>query len=103
MMAYDYAPEKFWQAADGLVGDGSIQERLAHAPMILMRLDPGEEDLPEELREEFRAVYGALRRENAATGNEGNIVATTRKLTFEKGAKLARRIFSLYTKLHGGI
>ena len=102
-MAYDYAREKFWQAVDTLVGDGSIQERLANAATILIRLHPaGDKDVPEELREEFKAVYHELTKENA-TGNEGKIAATTSKLNSEQAATLARRIFSMYTRLHGGI
>lgn len=101
-MAYDYAREKFWQAVDTLVGSGNIQERLANAAMILIRLQPADKDLPEELREEFGQLYHELTKETA-TGNEGNIVATTRKLTDEQGSKLAKRIFSIYPKLHGGI
>jgi hypothetical protein len=101
-MAYDYAREKLWQAVDGLVGDGSIQDRLASAAMILTRLHRPDEDIPKELREEFKAVMHALTKETAQ-GNEGNIVATTRKLSSEEGAKLAHRIFSLYVQLRGGI
>ena len=101
-MAYDYAREKFWQAVDTLVGSGTIQERLARAGEYLSRLHHPDQDLSEELREEFKAVYHELTKETA-TGNEGNIVATTRKLSPEEGTKLARRIFSLYVRLRGGI
>jgi hypothetical protein len=99
-MAHDYAREKFWQAVHGLVGSGSIEERLASAAMILIRLDRPVEDLPESVREEFQAVLHELTKETA-TGNEGNIAATTRKLSSEDGSDLAHRIFSIYTKLHG--
>jgi hypothetical protein len=100
---YGYAREKFWQAVDTLAtSDRSIQERLAGAALFLMRLHKPDEDLPEELREEFKAVWHELTKEKAV-GDEGDIVATTRQLTAEQGKKLAGRILSIYTQLHGGI
>jgi hypothetical protein len=101
-LTYHYSREKFWQAVHVLVGDGSIQERLAGAAMYLTRLHGPDEDLPEGQREEFRAVMNELTKEKAI-GDEGNIQATTRKLSSEDGAKLAKRILNIYTELHGGI
>jgi hypothetical protein len=96
-----YAREKFWQAVDVLAtSDRSIQERLAWAAQYLMRLKP--DDLPEEYRGELSAVMGDLTKEDAV-GTEGRIEATTRQLTSEQGTKVASRILSLYTGLHGGI
>jgi hypothetical protein len=99
---YDYAREKLWQAIHGLVSYGSIQERLSSAAMILTRLHRPDEDLPEELREDFKAVMHALTKEEAV-GNEGTINATTRKLTAEQGGELAEKILSIYINLRGGI
>lgn len=100
-MSKDYAREKFWQAVDVLAtSDGSIQERLAGAALYLTRLQPG--DVPEEQREMFTTVMRELTKEPAA-GNEGTIAATTEKLSAEEGKKLAGRILSIYTELHGGI
>lgn len=102
-MGSDYTREKLWQAVDGLVGDGTVQERLANAAIILSRLHRPEEDFPdEETREEFKAIMHALTKE-PAEANEGTIVATTRKLSSEEGAKLSSRIFSLYVHVRGGI
>jgi hypothetical protein len=100
-LAYDYAQEKFWKAMDALIGDGSIQHRLAWAAMELTSLDGRDEELPEDVREEFKAVMRELTKERAV-GDEGTIEATTRRLSPEEGVKLARRIFSIYTRLHGG-
>jgi hypothetical protein len=63
--------------------------------MILTRLHRPDEDLPKELRDEFKAVYHDLTKETA-TGEEGNIAARMRKVNSEEAAKLAHRIFSLY-------
>ncbi len=96
-----YAREKFWQAVDVLAtSDLSIQKRLAYAAQYLIRLKP--DDLPEEHREELDAVLRDLTREKAA-GEGGTIEATTRQLTSEEGTKVASRILSVYTELHGGI
>ena len=102
-MAYDYAREKFWQAVDTLAtSDRSIQERLAGAALYLSRLHRPDEDLPEDLREEFKALWHELTKEPAVE-DEGTINATTRKLTAEQGKALASQVFSIYTRLHGGI
>jgi hypothetical protein len=82
--------------------DRSIQERLATAALILSRLHRPDEDLPEELREEFMTLWHDLTKE-PAVGNEGTINATTRKLTAEQGKALASQSFSIYTELRGGI
>jgi hypothetical protein len=96
-----YAREKFWQAVDVLAtSDRSIQQRLAYAAQYLIRLKP--DDLPEEHRGELNAVLRDLTKETAA-GEEGTIEATTRQMTSEEGTKVASRILSVYTELHGGI
>lgn len=96
-----YAREKFWQAVDVLAtSDRSIQERLAWAAQYLIRLNS--DDLPEEYRRELSALLQDLTKEEAP-GSEGRIEATTRRLTSEQGAKIASRILSVYTGLHGGI
>jgi hypothetical protein len=101
-MAYDDTRMKVWEAVNTLVGSGTIQERLAWAAECLIQLHRPDEELPKELREEFKAVCHELTKETA-TGNEGNITATTRKLSSEEGTRLARRILSLYVRLNGGI
>jgi len=101
-LSMDYAREKLYQAVHTLAtSPESIQERLGWAAQFLVRLqEPG--DLPEEYREEFGAVCEQLTKEQPS-GDEGNIVATARKLTDEQGRKLAERIFSIYVGLRGGI
>lgn len=101
-MGLAYGREKFYQAIDALAASAApIQKRLVLAATFLIRLKP-EEDLPETLHEEFHAVWHELTREQAV-GNEGNLEATTRKLTDEDASKLAERIFGMYVELRGGI
>lgn len=98
---YHYPREKFWQAVHVLAtSDRSIQERLAGAALYLIRLSP--EDMPEEQREEFKAVIQELTKEQPL-GDEGSIEATAHKMTTEQGRTIADRILSIYTTLHGGI
>jgi hypothetical protein len=101
-LSMDYTREKFWQAVHTLAtSPARIQERLAGAAQFLMRLHEPD-DLPEEYRQEFRAVWNELTAEQA-TGNEGSFEEVTRKLTDEQSRKLADRILSIYTGLRGGI
>lgn len=101
-MTYGYTREKLFQAVDVLVGDGTVQERLASAATYLIRLHEPENDFPPELQEEFKAIKHALTKEQAI-GNEGNIQATVDKLSNEEGRKLASRILELYIGLRGGL
>ncbi|HEY6292255.1 MAG TPA: hypothetical protein VI455_11960 [Terriglobia bacterium] len=99
-MAYNYAQEKFWKAMNTLVGDGSIQRRLAWAAVELSLLDGRDEELAENIRDEFKAVLRELTKESPV-GNEGTIEATTSRLKSEDVVKVASRILSTYKKLHG--
>jgi hypothetical protein len=58
------ARKQFWQAIHSLVSDESIQDRLADAAMVLTRISR-QEDLPENIREEFNAVMQKLINERA--------------------------------------
>src|SRR5438045_2655586 len=85
VMAYEYARETFWQAVDTLAtSDASIQGRLAGAAVYLVRVHRQDEELPEEVREEFKALMHDLTKE-ASVAKEGTINATTAKLTAEGG------------------
>jgi hypothetical protein len=100
---YTYGRQKLWQAVDALAtGTGTIQERLANAAMGLSGLRPFENQLPVELHSQLKAIVQDLTR-TPAQGDEGSIKATTRTMSEEEGAKLAKRIFSLYIELRGGI
>lgn len=84
-----------------LVGNGSIQERLASAAGALSILNKPE-DLPERLREAFKSIKHDLTKEEDTEG-VGTIKATTRKLTEDQGRDIAYRIFDIYIDLRGGI
>lgn len=65
----------------------NIQQRLESAAYCLIHVRPDE--LPEELREEFRAVWYELTK---ISGSEGSIRATAHQLTTEEGSDLAERL-----------
>jgi hypothetical protein len=94
-----YAREKLWQAVETLVGDGPIQTRLTYAADYLLRIMPDKHLPAGKQRTEFEEIKNALTSEplSTATGY------SPRHVTPEEGAKLARRILSLYTELRGGI
>jgi hypothetical protein len=100
-VSIDYVREKLWQAVDVLVGAAPIQDRLAGAADYLTRLKVAE--IPDDERAEFAAVMGALTKHPAERDGEGSIHASVRKLTTEEGDALARKIFSIYTAIRGGI
>ena len=81
-----------------LVSSGDIQTRLTDAAIYLMRIMP-EQHLPSEHRAEFEDIKKAL----MSTPLSTQTGYTLRSLTSEQGSDLARRIFSLYTELRGGI
>jgi hypothetical protein len=95
----NYVMQKLWGAVDSLLSAASIQDRLYNAALQLSVLNA--DDFPEDECAEFSAIRHALT-EHPSEG-EGTILASTRKMTPEEGAALAHRIFSLYTRLRGGI
>jgi hypothetical protein len=96
-LSLSYKREKFWQAVHTLAtSPARIQERPAGAAQFLMRLhEPN--DLPEEYRQEFRAVWGELAAEQAtgAVHIDSRVCAgSVAVCASAKRAKLiARRVF----------
>jgi hypothetical protein len=96
-MALDYIWEKLYTAVNILAtGQGTIQERLGSAYRdSLMRLRGVENEIPEEIRNDFEALEKALTREEAK-GDEGTIAATMRVMEADEAAKHAETILSMY-------
>lgn len=97
-MSIDYTQEKLWQAVDTLLGSSPIQTRLKYAAMFLIRLS-GKDDDPAfrqpELQERFDRLMERLTSTPPMAG-EGGIEATTRNLTDEDAASIAKEIFGLF-------
>ena len=98
-----YAKQVFWEAVSALATDtGSIQDRLAAAagsngPGLIKIAFHVDEQLPEEYRDEFRAIWGELLKEGTT------IAATTHTMTDAQARKLAERIFNLFVGIMGGL
>jgi hypothetical protein len=101
-MSSTYVREKLWLAVHVLVtGDGGLQERLASAGIGLIGL-PKTVLLSTKNREAFDSIIQGLTKE-PALGNEGRLVATSRKMSDEEAKRIADEILNLYTKLRGGM
>jgi hypothetical protein len=100
---YSYGREVLGLAVSFLAtGTGTIQERLASTTTSLSGLRSFEDQLPVELHRKLEALVQDLTR-TPVQGDGGSIKATLRTMSDEEGAKIARRIFSLYIELRGGI
>lgn len=86
--------EQLEGAALSLARSGPIKDRLAEAyrnHLALVR----SEDLPEELREEFRACHEALTRERPLRGEDA-VRATVRKMSSSEADELACNVVRLF-------
>lgn len=90
----NYAEEKLYQAVDTLIGSQTIQERLKHAGMFLIRLDEKDFGGAPDLYAKFKSIHDRLTSVQPA-GDEGSLEATTSILNNEAAASLATEILSL--------
>ena len=104
LVSLEHTRQKFWEALGCLIGASPIQDRLAHAALLLVTLAPREvAALPEEIQSRFTAWMDTFERHPAEIPGEGTIHASARKLTSVEGVKLAREVLDIYVTLHGGI
>jgi hypothetical protein len=94
-----YARQKLCEALDILVGSGPIEERLTHVVRPLRQLQP--DQIPPLITEELHAVLGTLTKTPLVSSDGSDYLP--RQVTPEEGAKLARRIFSMFVQLLGGL
>lgn len=95
-MSLSYAYEKLMIAVDVLAtSPQTIQNRLGNAFISgLTRINP-EEDLPVNLRTDFQQLLDQVTRV-AAVGDEGTISATTRIMSDDEAAEIAKKILNLF-------
>ena len=89
--------EQLEGAALSLVRSGPIKDRLAEAyrnHLAFVRV----EDLPEALREEFRACHHALTRERPLRGEDA-VRATVRKMSSSEADELACSVVRLFAAI----
>jgi hypothetical protein len=90
--------ERFHCATMSLAADGSIKDRLTEAYVRhLSALD--EEEIPRELREEFRALSTQLRRERPLHKREDPVRATVRKMSNGEAAACAHAVVRLFAAM----
>jgi len=90
--------EKFQQATVTLARSGSIKDRLSDAYRNHLA-QVGEDELPRELRQDFRAFSHALTRERPALRGEDPVRATVRKLSSEEAEGLACSVVQMFSAL----
>jgi hypothetical protein len=90
-----------WEQLEGaaltLARSGTIKDRLADAYRNHLSLVNAEE-LPEQLREEFRACHASLTRERPLRGEDA-VRATVRKMSNHEADELACSVIRLFTAM----
>ena len=90
--------EKFQSATLSLVRSGAIKERLTNAYRNYLALIV-EDELPKELREDFRAFGRALTRERPLLRGEDAFRATIRKMSNEEADQVAATVVLLFAAI----
>ena len=90
--------EKFQNATVTLARAGAIKERLTDAYRNYLA-ELAEEDLPKELRAQFRAFNHALTRERPLLRGEDSFRATVRKMSCEEAEDLACAVVQIFGAL----
>jgi hypothetical protein len=101
-MEYDthYTYERLHLAVENLATErGSLQDRLYYAFLDIHPLRV--EDFPERLRNEFREISEEMTKVKPV-GDEGSIKATCIVMSDDEAAKIAQRIFDLFTAIARG-
>lgn len=93
--------EKFHGATLSLARSGSIKDRLSEAYRNYLA-DVREEELPREMREEFRAVHVMLTRERPMLRGEDAVRATIRKMSNEEADRVACSVVRIFGALPHG-
>lgn len=93
--------EKFQRATVALARSGAIKDRLSNAYREhLCAVE--EEDLPRELRADFRAFNHALTREQPVLRGEDALRATVRKMSCEEAEDIACSVVRMFSSLPRG-
>jgi hypothetical protein len=90
--------EKFQSATLSLARSGAIKDRLTEAYRNYLALVQ-EDELPKELREDFRAFVRALTRERPLLRGEDAFRATIRKMSNEQADEVAANIVLLFAAI----
>jgi hypothetical protein len=87
--------DNFQGATLSLARSGSIKDRLSEAYRNYLA-DISEEELPREIREDFRFVTSSLTREPPMLRGEDAVRATTRKMSNDEADRLASTVVRMF-------
>ena len=90
--------ERFQGATLSLARSGSIKDRLDEAYRNYLA-DVDEEDLPREIREEFREVSCQLQRERPMLRGEDAVRATIRKMSSDEADRIACSLVMMFAAI----
>ena len=90
--------EKFQSATLSLARSGSIKDRLADAYRNHLA-DVLEEELPREIRDDFREVSCSLHRERPMLRGEDAVRATIRKMSNEEADRIACSVVRMFAAI----
>ena len=90
--------EKFHCATMSLAQDGTIKDSLATAYLTYLAC-VDEEEMPRELRDEFRELSRTLRRERPIHKREDPVRATVRKMSNDEAAACACSVVKMFAAM----
>jgi hypothetical protein len=90
--------DKFQGATLSLARSGSIKDRLSEAYRNYLA-DISEDELPREIRDEFRSVSLSLNRERPMLRGEDAVRATIRKMSNEEADRLAGVVVRMFAEI----
>ncbi len=90
--------EKFNSATLSLAKDGTIKDRLAEAYAQHLAA-VAEDEVPRELREEFRALSNQLQRERPLHKREDAVRASVRKMSNGEAAACAHAVVRMFAAM----
>ena len=90
--------EKFQGATLSLARSGSIKDRLADAYRNHL-CDVAEDELPNDIRDEFRSLSCALTREPPLSRGEDAIRASLRKMSNDEADRIASSVVRMFSAL----
>ena len=90
--------EKFQSATLSLTRSGAIKDRLTEAYRNYLAL-VAEDELPKELREDFRAFVRALTRERPLLRGEDAFRATIRKMSNDEADQIATTVVLMFAAI----
>lgn len=96
---YSHGRQLLWEAIGGLVGGGSVQERLGCALHPLQRA--ANANLPDDLAARLRTVLKELA--NKRTETYGVDRSLRIKVTTATGDRIAKEVLSIFVSLQGGL